>query len=156
MFGEVYPDPVRVVSIGKPVEELLANPAAESNRQYSVEFCGGTHLKHTGDARAFALISEEGIAKVCCASCALPAAPWVALPAAKALTSFSAHLKVLCLLCLLCLCLLCLPCLLCVPRPLDLVHAVPAVLSCVCYPPMCSWFKCLCAVPALFVVSLTF
>lgn len=64
MFGEQYPDPVRVVSIGKPIEELLANPEEPSNRQYSIEFCGGTHLEHTGQARAFALLSEEGIAKV--------------------------------------------------------------------------------------------
>lgn len=55
---------MRVVSIGKPVEELLANPTDPSNRQYSIEFCGGTHLKQTGEARAFALLSEEGIAKV--------------------------------------------------------------------------------------------
>ena len=66
MFGEVYPDPVRVISIGKPVEELLADPENPVNRSYSVEFCGGTHLRHTGQAGAFALVSEEGIAKVRC------------------------------------------------------------------------------------------
>lgn len=64
VFGEVYPDPVRVVSIGKPVDQLLADPAATDNRQFSIEFCGGTHLRHTGEAQAFALVSEEGIAKV--------------------------------------------------------------------------------------------
>lgn len=43
--------------------DLLADPKAESNADFSVEFCGGTHLKNTKDAAAFALISEEGIAK---------------------------------------------------------------------------------------------
>jgi hypothetical protein len=38
-------------------------PQAESHLAYSIEFCGGTHLRNTSDARAFALISEEGIAK---------------------------------------------------------------------------------------------
>lgn len=60
---KAYPDPVRVVSIGRPVEELLANPKAESNAEYSVEFCGGTHLKNTRDATAFAIMTEEGTAK---------------------------------------------------------------------------------------------
>jgi alanyl-tRNA synthetase len=63
VFGEVYPDPVRVVSVGKPVAELLEDPRAEGNWEYPVEFCGGTHLSDTIQATEFALISEEGIAK---------------------------------------------------------------------------------------------
>lgn len=63
VFGEVYPDPVRVVSIGKPVDELLADPENPAWVATSVEFCGGTHLANTKEAKAFALISEEGIAK---------------------------------------------------------------------------------------------
>lgn len=64
VFGEAYPDPVRVVSIGKSVEELLADPSSPDNRKYSVEFCGGTHLGNTQTAVAFALVSEEGVARV--------------------------------------------------------------------------------------------
>ena len=64
VFGEVYPDPVRVVSIGKPVSELLEDPENKENWKYSVEFCGGTHVKHTNRAGRFVLVSEEGIAKV--------------------------------------------------------------------------------------------
>ena len=63
MFGEVYPNPVRVVSIGKPVEELLKDPHNKENRKYSIEFCGGTHLKSTAGAKHFVLVKQEGIAK---------------------------------------------------------------------------------------------
>ena len=48
MFGEVYPDPVRVVSVGEDC---------------SVEFCGGTHIANTAEAEAFVLTEETAVAK---------------------------------------------------------------------------------------------
>jgi alanyl-tRNA synthetase len=64
VFGEVYPDPVRVVAISPtPVTEILKSPEDDTWNQYSVEFCGGTHLSNTKDAKAFVLLQEEGIAK---------------------------------------------------------------------------------------------
>ncbi|KAF5205205.1 Alanine--trna ligase [Thalictrum thalictroides] len=63
VFGEVYPDPVRVVAIGRKVEELLADPNNNEWLSISTELCGGTHISNTREAKAFALLSEEGIAK---------------------------------------------------------------------------------------------
>lgn len=48
VFGEVYPDPVRVVSIGSDT---------------SVEFCGGTHVSNTDEAKAFVIVEETAVAK---------------------------------------------------------------------------------------------
>jgi alanyl-tRNA synthetase len=64
VFGEKYPDPVRVVSVANAkIPEMLANPQDSQWSEYSVEFCGGTHLTNTKEAEAFALMNEEGIAK---------------------------------------------------------------------------------------------
>lgn len=42
VFGEAYPDPVRVVSIGYPLEEIKKNIDDTKWRTTSIEFCGGT------------------------------------------------------------------------------------------------------------------
>lgn len=63
VFGEVYPDPVRVVSVGRKVEDIVADPENKQWLSISTELCGGTHISNTREAKAFALLSEEGIAK---------------------------------------------------------------------------------------------
>jgi alanyl-tRNA synthetase len=63
VFGEKYPPMVRVVSIGQPVKDLLADPSKAMWREYSVEFCGGTHLKNTGEIERFVIASEESVSK---------------------------------------------------------------------------------------------
>uniref|UniRef100_A0A8C7ABW3 Alanine--tRNA ligase n=1 Tax=Neovison vison TaxID=452646 RepID=A0A8C7ABW3_NEOVI len=63
VFDETYPDPVRVVSIGVPVSELLDDPSGPAGSLTSVEFCGGTHLRNSSHAGTFVIVSEEAIAK---------------------------------------------------------------------------------------------
>src|SRR5437764_112263 len=45
LFGEKYPEPVRMVSMGS----------------FSGELCGGTHLSNTREVERFELLSEEGV-----------------------------------------------------------------------------------------------
>jgi alanyl-tRNA synthetase len=56
VFGEKYPDPVRVVLIG-------AERPEQATPQMSVEFCGGTHLSRTAQAGLFKIVSQENVAK---------------------------------------------------------------------------------------------
>ncbi|KAM9324416.1 alanine--tRNA ligase, mitochondrial [Gastrophryne carolinensis] len=61
-MDEVYPDPVRVVSVGVPVEEVLS-PASDAAHQTSVELCCGTHLLKTGAIEDLVIISEKSLVK---------------------------------------------------------------------------------------------
>lgn len=63
VFDETYPDPVRVVSVGMPIEDLIADPNGPNAFDYSVEFCGGTHLKNSAHMEKYIILSEEAIAK---------------------------------------------------------------------------------------------
>ncbi|KAL8872537.1 MAG: hypothetical protein Q9174_001843, partial [Haloplaca sp. 1 TL-2023] len=63
VFGETYPDPVRVVSVGVEIEELLRDIGNEGWKGVSVEFCGGTHVQKTEDIKDLVILEESGIAK---------------------------------------------------------------------------------------------
>jgi len=63
VFGEKYPDPVRVVSVGPSIDNLLGDAKTPWGMQASIEFCGGTHVQNTTEIYKFVLLLEEGIAK---------------------------------------------------------------------------------------------
>ena len=51
LFGEKYGDEVRVLSMGRSSE----------GRNYSVELCGGTHVRATGDIGLMRIVSESAV-----------------------------------------------------------------------------------------------
>lgn len=53
LFGEKYGDEVRVVSMGLPTGNGLG---------WSVELCGGTHARRTGDIGLISVVAEGGVA----------------------------------------------------------------------------------------------
>jgi alanyl-tRNA synthetase len=53
LFGEKYGDEVRVVSMGG------ADP---EGRPFSIELCGGTHVRRTGDIGLFKIVDESAVA----------------------------------------------------------------------------------------------
>jgi len=52
LFGEKYGDEVRVLSMGSIIDE----------KNFSIELCGGIHVKRTGDIGLFKITSEGGVA----------------------------------------------------------------------------------------------
>jgi alanyl-tRNA synthetase len=56
LFGEKYGDEVRVVSMGKTAREHGANALG-----WSVELCGGTHVKRTGDIGLISITGEGAV-----------------------------------------------------------------------------------------------
>jgi alanyl-tRNA synthetase len=57
LFGEKYGDEVRVVSMGGDIEI-----DDHAKRPFSVELCGGTHVRRTGDIGLFKIASESAVA----------------------------------------------------------------------------------------------
>jgi alanyl-tRNA synthetase len=57
LFGEKYGDEVRVVSMGKGARDHGQNALG-----WSVELCGGTHVRRTGDIGLISVTSESAVA----------------------------------------------------------------------------------------------
>ncbi|MEO6395181.1 MAG: alanine--tRNA ligase [Devosia sp.] len=53
LFGEKYGDEVRVVTMGDPTGNTLG---------WSVELCGGTHVRRTGDIGLITVLGDSGVA----------------------------------------------------------------------------------------------
>jgi alanyl-tRNA synthetase len=59
LFGEKYGDEVRVVSMGQRARDNVQTPNALG---WSVELCGGTHVRRTGDIGLISVTGESAVA----------------------------------------------------------------------------------------------
>ena len=57
LFGEKYGDEVRVLSMG-----VNDDVVGTDGKAYSVELCGGTHVRRVGDIAIFKIVSESAVA----------------------------------------------------------------------------------------------
>jgi alanyl-tRNA synthetase len=67
LFGEKYGDEVRVVSMGLPAaqaggELAVTGAGNKPGKPWSIELCGGTHVRRTGDIGLIRVIGESGSA----------------------------------------------------------------------------------------------
>ncbi len=58
-FGQKYPERVSIYSVG-PKGATVENPQFE--KAFSIEFCGGPHVAHTGEIGRFKIAKEEAVA----------------------------------------------------------------------------------------------
>src|SRR5205814_7901229 len=58
LFGEKYGDEVRVVAMGQDLD----GKAGGNTLGWSVELCGGTHVRRTGDIGLISSLTDAGVA----------------------------------------------------------------------------------------------
>ncbi|PVU99863.1 hypothetical protein BB559_000336 [Furculomyces boomerangus] len=63
VFGETYPNPVRVISIGANLGDVLKDHSNPDWYNYSIELCGGTHVNKTSEIGNFIVTEESSISK---------------------------------------------------------------------------------------------
>jgi alanyl-tRNA synthetase len=56
LFGEKYGEEVRVVSMGR------SEASEKADHAYSIELCGGTHVRRTGDIGLLKIVGESAVA----------------------------------------------------------------------------------------------
>ena len=62
LFGEKYGEEVRVVSMGEAAPAATSGAGGKANKAWSVELCGGTHVRRTGDIGVIKVTAESASA----------------------------------------------------------------------------------------------